>query len=204
MSRTKLIVSVVLLTMVAGGIAFWVFLRRGFSAHDEPSAIEVLLARTTRRLATPGWAAELTNSQPPMAANMREGLEHFADHCAICHANNGSGDTDFGRNMYPKTPDLRRSQTQQLTDGEIYYIIENGVRLTGMPAFGEGKRRDNVASWNLVLFIRHLPELTPSEQAAMERLNPKTLSEWQQLQEAENFLGGAEQGPSSETEPHQH
>ncbi|HVZ19038.1 MAG TPA: c-type cytochrome, partial [Terriglobales bacterium] len=187
-------------------LAFWLFLRRGFSARSEPTAVETFLARTTRRLATPGWADELANPQPVTEDNIREGLEHFADHCAICHGNNGSGDMDFGRGMYPHPPDLRQPQTQQLKDGEIYYIIQNGIRLTGMPAFGKDDRRDEVGSWNLVLFIRHLPKLTPSEEAEMERLNPKTPEEWRQIQETEEFLGGSEQEPKSgaQAQPHQH
>jgi len=63
-----------------------------------------------------------------------EAKAHFADHCAICHANNGSGNTEIGRNLYPKAPDMRLPQTLNLTDGELYYTIHNGIRLTGMPA----------------------------------------------------------------------
>ncbi|MGD9713838.1 MAG: cytochrome c [Thermomicrobiales bacterium] len=67
---------------------------------------------------------------------LAEAREHFADHCAICHANAGSGNTLIGRNLYPKAPDLRKSDMQSLTDGEIFYIIHNGIRFTGMPAWG--------------------------------------------------------------------
>jgi mono/diheme cytochrome c family protein len=89
---------------------------------------------------------------------MAEAKAHFADHCAICHANNGNGNTEIGQNLYPKAPDMRLPQTQNLTDGELYYTIHNGIRLTGMPAWGtEEKDQD---SWKPVLFIRHLPQLT--------------------------------------------
>jgi mono/diheme cytochrome c family protein len=114
---------------------------------------------------------------------------HFADHCAICHANDGSCDTPLGRNLYPKPPDLRREQTQKLADGEIFWIIENGVRFTGMPAFG-GAHGSEDESWKLVRFIRHLPQLTAEERMEMERYNPKNPADREEEQEENEFLRG--------------
>jgi mono/diheme cytochrome c family protein len=76
---------------------------------------------------------------------LAEARAHFADHCAICHSNNGSGNTQIGQNLYPKAPDMRLPQTQNLSDGEIYYTIHNGIRLTGMPAWGTEVKDDD--SW---------------------------------------------------------
>ena len=183
----------------------WSLIRRGFSAHDEPSALESFAARTARSLAVPASYRSLTNPYPPAPENVREGLEHFADHCAVCHANNGSGDTNFGRGMYPKPPDMRQPLTQSKTDGEIYYTIEHGIRLSGMPAFGEKNRTDNESTWKLVHFIRHLPKLTPEELREMERLNPKSRAEVEEELEEERFLRGEESPPSkSKSTKHQH
>ncbi len=92
---------------------------------------------------------------------------HFADHCAVCHGNDGKGQTAFGKGLYPRPPDLSAPATQDLSDGELFYVIENGVRFTGMPAFGgEGPP---ALTWHLVTFIRHLPSLTPEEKAALAR-----------------------------------
>ena len=166
----------------------WSIVRRGFSAREEPSAAEAWLARKARQHATPAAWRELRNPQPATPENVRDGLEHFADHCAMCHANNGSGDTALGKGMYPKPPDMRTGITQNLTDGEIYAIIQNGIRLTGMPAFGEAGRKDDPGTWNLVHFIRHLPRLTAEEEAEMRRLNPKSAHELQEQQEIDDFL----------------
>jgi mono/diheme cytochrome c family protein len=154
------------------GVFLWMILRGGYSAREAPSAMEVAVATAMRGWATPRDAKELKNPVADSPENLRAGLEHFADHCAVCHANNGSGDTMYGRNMYPKPPDLKLAPTQELTDGEIYYIIQNGVRLTGMPAFGQPNQTGDQGSWQLVQFIRHLPKLTPEEEAAMKRINP--------------------------------
>ncbi len=72
--------------------------------------------------------------------------------------------------MYPPAPDMRQAGTQNLTDGELFYIIQNGIRLTGMPSWGSGTSRDEQDSWKLVRFIRHLPKLTADEEREMRGL----------------------------------
>jgi mono/diheme cytochrome c family protein len=141
--------------------------RRGFSAKDQPSVVESFVARTVRNFSLAASTRNLKDPLPATTENVHEGLEHFADHCAFCHANDGSGDSDTGRNLYPKPPDLRKRQTQGLTDGQIYSVIANGVRLTGMPA----SDHDVDDNWRLVLFVRHLPDLTATERTEMESLN---------------------------------
>ncbi len=157
-------------TLVVLAAYGFIIVRRGFSAKDQPSALEVIVARTVRNVSLAAGASNLKNSLPDTPENIHEGLEHFADHCSFCHANDGSGDSEIGRNLYPKPPDLRQSPTQHLSDGSIYSIIANGVRLTGMPA----SDHDPDDNWRLVLFVRHLPNLTPAEKAEMERLNPSS------------------------------
>ena len=178
-----LLVFAAVVLLVAGAV---VAVRRGFSAREEPSALEKYVARTARRLAVPSRAKREKNpfmSSPELLAEARA---HFADHCAICHANNGGGNTEIGQNLYPKAPDMRLPQTQNLTDGELYYTIHDGIRLTGMPAWGPRTKDDD--SWKLVLFIRHLKQLTPAEEREMESLNPKGPGEKQEEQEEEQFL----------------
>lgn len=146
---------------------------RGVSAKAEPGRLETAVARTMRGLAMPRAARETANPVPRSPEVVAEGLAHFADHCAACHANDGSGDTQIGLGLYPKPPDMRRSPTQSLTDGELFHIIENGVRLTGMPAWSIGTDEGPESTWHLVHFVRELPRLTPDQIAEMERLNPR-------------------------------
>src|SRR5207249_1929050 len=93
--------------------------------------------------------------------------------------------------LYPKAPDMRLPATQGLSDGELYYTIQNGIRLTGMPAWGQAGDNDE-ASWKLVQFIRHLPELTAEEEREMEKLNPKGPDDRKEEQEEDRFLEGSE------------
>jgi mono/diheme cytochrome c family protein len=187
-----LIFGVALLAAVVVGVLGMRIVRRGFSARDEPSAVEAVVARAMRRLAVPRRAKSLANPVYPSDEALAEARAHFADHCAMCHANDGSGNTTIGRNLYPKAPDMRLDATQSLTDGELYGIIQNGIRLTGMPAWGtEGDDTDE-DSWGLVHLIRHLKELTPEQLKEMERMNPKSREEFEEEQQEEEFLRGGE------------
>ena len=145
----------------------------GFSAKTEPHAIEVFMARQIRHLAIP---IEKRQAQNPISLSsdvLKESMEHFADHCAACHADDGSGQTPIGKNVYPRAPDLRLADTQSMSDGEIFWVIHNGIRFTAMPAWGEGDPAQDMGSWRLVHFIRHLPQLTSKELDQMKALNPK-------------------------------
>ncbi len=179
------------LALVAA-IALVSTLRYGFSAHDEPTRIEAVVARTMRHWAAPSDLRDRKNPIPFTPDLLAEARAHFADHCATCHGNNGKGKSGMGASMYPKTPDMTLAATQSLADGELFSIIENGVRLTGMPGFGSGTAESAAGSWTLVHFIRHLPKLTPEEIAEMEKLNPKSPEEWQEMQAEESFLEGGE------------
>ena len=130
-----------------------------------------------------------------------ESRAHFADHCASCHGNDGSGNTELGRNLFPRAPDMRLAQTQDKTDGELYWIIENGIRLTGMPAWGTGGGND-VDSWKLIHFVRHLKELTTDQLKEMAALNPKSPAELEEEKADERFLAGEDTEPPPA--PHHH
>jgi mono/diheme cytochrome c family protein len=174
----------------------------GLSARATPSALEVALARRARRLAIPADARATKNPLAPSTETLHDARLHFADHCSICHSNDGGGDNMIGQGLYPKPPDLRRPRTQNLSDGELFWIIENGVRFTGMPAFSSHGTQDD--SWKLVLFIRHLPQLTPGERAEMERYNPKGPDDRAEEQEEDNFLDGAPPKKGATPEHHHH
>jgi mono/diheme cytochrome c family protein len=186
----KLGVAVLLIVVIVAGVAIALMIRHGLSARQQPTVAEEMIARGMRRLATPSAARGLRNPIALTDAVLADGRAHWADHCASCHANDGSGDTEMGRNLYPKVPDMRQRRTQNLTDGELFSIIKNGVRLTGMPAWGDPSGRDDAATWTLVHFIRHLPKITPKELDEMKGMNPISPMEMKERQEEEKFLKG--------------
>jgi mono/diheme cytochrome c family protein len=177
---------------VVAGLAIVAYLARvGLSAREQPTAVEEFVARGVRNVVVARRARDLTNPVAGSTEKFLEARAHFADHCAGCHANDGSGNTEMGRGLYPKAPDMRLAATQNLTDGEIFWIIENGIRFTGMPGWATGTREGEEASWALVHFIRRLPKLTPAEIVEMEALNPRSPAEIRQEIEEERFLGGS-------------
>ena len=95
------------------------------------------MARRARSFAIPSSARARSNPVPPSSEALADGMAHYADHCAVCHANDGTGKTEMGQGLFPKAPDMRLAATQQLTDGELFYVIENGIRFTGMPAWSD-------------------------------------------------------------------
>ena len=167
-------------------------LHDGLSARATPNKVEIMVARNVRHLAIPSNARLAQNPLLASPEDLREARLHFADHCAICHANDGGGQTMMGGGLYPKPPDLRLPETQNLNDGELFWIIENGVRFTGMPAFSNGGEHGGLQnSWKLVHFIRHLPHLSAAERIEMEQYNPKGPEDRAEEQQDNDFLNGA-------------
>jgi mono/diheme cytochrome c family protein len=173
---------------------------RGFSARAEPSWIETRLALFMRGWMTPSTYKGLPNPVSNTQDNFLAAREHFADHCAICHGNDGSGNTEIGRNFYPKPPDMRQPRTQRLSDGDLLYIIEHGVMMTGMPGFGTGTPAGEKSSWQLVHFIRRLPSLTPEDLQEMQKLNPVSGVQLEEERKIKEFLEGGDPPPAAD--PH--
>jgi mono/diheme cytochrome c family protein len=202
MKRGTLILAMAIVILGLGTILVAALLHNGLSSRATPTNLEALLARQARHMAIPSGERHTPNPLTATPENLREARLHFADHCAVCHANDGGGNTMMGKGLYPKPPDLRLVETQKLSDGEIFWIIENGVRFTGMPAFSGHGPSDS--TWKLVSFIRHLPQLTAEERMEMERYNPKSPDERTEEQQEDDFLNGAaeQKKPHDEHKPH--
>ena len=170
MKRTIMIVVVtVFATVLVAIIGGEIFLRtHGFSAKEKPSWLEKTMAAHARRVATPSDAMSLKNPNPSTDESMAEAREHFVEHCSVCHGIDGKGQTTIGPRMYPPVPDMTQAETQQKADGELFYVISHGVRLTGMPAWEGEDTPESI--WSLVAFIRHLPQLTPEELNRMKEM----------------------------------
>jgi len=161
----KVLSTLLLVAVALAAIAVLQIVKHGVSARDQPTAAEAAIAGVLRRAAVPRAARTMKNPLPLSDVVLAEGREHWADHCATCHGDDGKGNTETGRGLYPKVPDMSDG-SPDLSDGELFYIIANGVRLTGMPGWGAQEPEEN---WHLVHFIRHLPKLTPAELQSMRK-----------------------------------
>ena len=205
--KAKLL-GVVIIVIVAGlGLFGWMgyqLFTTGFSAKTEPHVLEVMMARQIRHLAIPIEKRNTANPLPLNAELLKDARAHFADHCAVCHGNDGSGQTPIGKNVYPKAPDLRLTDTQSMSDGELFWVIHNGIRFTAMPAWGSGDPEKDLDSWKLVHFIRHLPRVSQEELDEMKTLNPKTEKERQEEAAFDQFLQGDDAAAAKAAESHHH
>jgi predicted CXXCH cytochrome family protein len=131
-------------------VVFW----SGLHASAQPTRLETVVARTIRNWAIPRNERRTTNPLSATADTVQAGRDEFRAQCANCHGYDGKGVTPVGRNLYPRPPDLSASPTQDLSDGALHYIIENGVPLTGMAAWSTAHHAAD--AWRLVLFIRSL------------------------------------------------
>ena len=155
------LITIVLLGIIAVIVAFVYVGRGGLAANREPGRLERSLASRLVRMSIP---ADVERQQSPFrgdAEMWRQARDHYLDHCAACHGRSGKGDTEIGQNMYPRVPDLTSAKVQARTDGALFYVIQNGVRWTGMPAWKEEHSTDD--TWKLVAFIRKAPTLTEAD-----------------------------------------
>jgi len=204
--RTKLIVFITVVSIgIVGAFGWGVQLfTSGFSAKTEPHALEVFIARQIRHLAIPIETRNAPNPIPLSPDVIKDSLAHFADHCGLCHANDGSGQTPIGKNVNPKAPDLRLADTQSMSDGELFWAIHNGIRFTAMPAWGKGDPAEDKDSWKLVHLARHLPQLTPEELDQMKALNPKTQKDLEEEAAFSQFLLGDDSAAAQIDRGHHH
>ena len=150
---------------IAGLGLFFAYLQHhGFSARAKPNPLEEAFALAARKFVLPSSVKDKKNPLLDSPVYIAQARDHYADHCAVCHDFDGSGDTKISKGMYPPAPDMRAERTQSLTDGELFYIIKEGIRFSGMPGFG-GSNDEN---WKLVQFIRHLPNLSDEELTLMK------------------------------------
>ena len=199
-----LLITLLLIVLASGGLVYYIS-SRGISARAEPGRLETALARTMRSLAVPRADRNRTNPLPLTAEVFASAKAHWADHCASCHANDGSGDTAIGKGLFPKAPDMRLAPTQSLTDGELFYIIENGIRLTGMPAWGSGSPDSANDTWELVHVIRALPRLSAEDLEEIAEMTPRSVRQLREAEEMRKFLEGQDvDKPAPKGQPHKH
>ena len=190
MRRTAQPLLIATLTVVALLIGGLVYVKKtGLVARQTPGGMEARIARSVRSLAVPQAARTRTNPIAISDAVLAEARQHYADHCAVCHAADGGGETEMGRGLWPKAPDMRLPATQDLSDGELFWIIENGIRFTGMPGWSAGTAGED-GTWHLVHLIRRFPNLSAGEAAEIEAMMPRSPAEIRQDIDAERFLQG--------------
>jgi len=157
----------------------WIFSSSACTANKKPSQLETTLANAAKEVVISIAAKELKNPLPKTPAVISQGQAVYLQSCAICHGTDGRGHAALGQAMYPPAMDLTSPHVQQWKDAELFWIIQNGVRLTGMPAWNRSISADD--TWKLVIFIQHLPEVKPIEEKKINREEAVATSQTQLL-----------------------
>ena len=158
------------LLAAAGGLVLWLGLYE-VAATKPPGKLEEGLARFALNRAVARRASKASNPLPASAEVWRDGLAHYRENCADCHGGPGIEASEAGQGLNPPAPDLTLPRVQKRPDGELYWIVANGIRMTGMPAFGPTHKEKEI--WEIVAFVRHLDALTAEEEKALEREDEK-------------------------------
>jgi mono/diheme cytochrome c family protein len=137
-------------------------------ALQEPGRLETFLATQVKHILI-RWNSR--DRIPPAPTNLQASIEEgdklYGADCAACHGMEGNKPTDAGRWMYPRAADLTSPAVQQYSDRELFWIVKNGIRLSGMPAFGRVESDEHI--WNLVNYVRTLPGSThPNSEGAAD------------------------------------
>ena len=151
--RQRILWAIVALVVALIGIGA---MRFNLTALHEPGPAETRLANLSKRYFIYRASRHGIPPRPQdTKASIERGGSHYGLDCGVCHADDGRAQRAPGQWMYPRASDLTSKQVQSYSDQELYWIIQNGIRLTGMPAFGEVETPDHV--WDLVNYVRTLP-----------------------------------------------
>lgn len=151
--RSKVTWTVLVLAAALVGIALTQF---SLSAQREPGPVETAISNRAKRFYI---RRASRHAIPPRPADLKTSIEngtsYYGLECSICHADDGRGQREPGQWEYPRAADLTSKRVQSYSDEELFWIIQNGIRYTGMPSFAKVETPDHI--WDLVNYLRTLP-----------------------------------------------
>jgi len=160
--RSRIVWTIVVLVAV---VIVIVLMHFNLSALPEPGRLETRAADLSK-----GFLIRRATRQgiPPrpldIKASIAAGGSHYGLDCSVCHSDDGRGQTPAGEWMYPRAADLTSKRVQNYSDPELFWIIQNGIRFSGMPAFGKVETEDHI--WDLVNYVRTLPRNLPKQDSS--------------------------------------
>ena len=160
-----------ILLLLAAGAAF---VGAGFfntAAIVPPGALERKVAAFALDRSVHRRAPKAANPLKPDPEVLREGLAHYKAMCVTCHGAPGVDASEAGEGLNPPAPDLTTGKVQKRTDGELFWLVQSGIRMTGMPAFGPTHKDEEI--WKIVAFVRRLPALSPDEARELKTAGEK-------------------------------
>ena len=152
--KNGLMVAIVIVLIIIAAGAYAV-MHVNISTLPEPGPFETAIATKAK-----DWyiSRAARGSLPPAptndASSVSAGETLFGMGCATCHGQDGHKPTPIGKAMYPRVPDLGSPEVQEMSDRELFWVIRNGIRLSGMPGFAKVESDEQI--WTLAYYVRSL------------------------------------------------
>jgi mono/diheme cytochrome c family protein len=134
-------------------------------ADVKPGLIERTLAPWARDRSVASRAPQAKGPDDGQAVAIATGFDLYRENCVMCHGAPGVAGADLSKGLNPPAPSLGKEENNT-PDGELFWVIKHGIRMTAMPAFGPTHTDEEI--WKIVAFIRHLPDLTPQGRDALQ------------------------------------
>lgn len=157
-----------------GSILVGVILSGACAAKRKPLPLENRVANMAKDIAIPIEARNVRSPIPSSDAAVKGGEQIYAQNCALCHGVDGHGFTVLGRHMFPPAMDLTSPHVQHWTDADLYWIIQNGISLTGMPSWSSSISPTD--TWKIAQYIHALPSLDAEQASASQQAAPTASS----------------------------
>jgi mono/diheme cytochrome c family protein len=169
----KGIVSGIALTLVVALFGAYALVRSGFipaNADATPGRLETWMAHTSLDATLRRDAPKGPNPVPLTEQNLLDGVHLFAQNCAVCHgsAKGDASTSPIAKGLYQKPPQLATEGVEDDPEGDSFWRIKHGIRLTGMPSFGYTLSDREI--WTLALFLKHMDKLPPAVQQAWQQV----------------------------------
>jgi mono/diheme cytochrome c family protein len=139
------------------------------------------------------------------AGAIARGMTHYRENCLPCHGAPGIEPEEFHEGMNPSPPDIDAPALQHDTDAELFWVVKNGIRMTGMPAFGVNHKDEEIR--DIVAFVRHAPQITDAERQKLktgEGLEEHHHGEAGEEHHHDEPAAGASPSPAASASPHHH
>ena len=156
---------VVLLVGLIGGLSIVLSGAFNVAATDPDSAMTEWMLHTTMRRSVAMRSSGIVAPKSFTEAQARDGFGEFSAMCAGCHGAPGRMRSAVGKGLRPRAPDLAQA-ARNWDSGSLFWIVKNGIKMTGMPAFGP--THDDQTIWNVVAFVTRLPDMTPAQYQQLE------------------------------------
>jgi mono/diheme cytochrome c family protein len=133
------------------------------ASNPDPAVMDWALGTISDR-SVENHASGIPTSPTFESPDLAVGYDHYSEMCVFCHGAPGVDPSDAVKGMNPNPPDLMESVTD-MTPSQVFWVVKNGIKMTGMPAFGP--THDDQTLWNIAAFVKGLPAMTPEQYAAM-------------------------------------